>query len=418
MSTLALFMGLLLLSYLGSFLTWVSRGREQSGTAGLPGGSEYLVLGILAGPVVFRVATREALAPFDPFAYVCVGWLAVSSGLDYGWVGGRRVPFARILSGILLTVMCGAAVGAGAYFAAPHVTTLAVEDRLVLAFGLGIVGAETTRYSIQWIVDRHRASGALTEMLGDLVHSDELVPIAAVAFLFALRTPARATVHMPPLGWAVATLVVGLILGVLTALLLARDLRVAESWGTILGTSLITIGLAARLDLSGITAMFALGATIAWVSRHRADIRGMVVQTERAVLLPALVLAGARVDPSSIGRLWYVVALAVALRVAGKLVSGFLVSRKVPSASGGIGLSMLSAGGMTIATGLAIALRFPGRVGDTVLATAVCSTLLGELVGTVSLRRALDRAGEIPPPSVPKQEEPETEGSQAEEVHS
>ena len=57
--------------------------------------------------------------------------------------------------------------------------------------------------------------------------------------------PPRATVHLPPMGWAGATIVVGIALGLVTALLLARDLRVAESWGTILGTSLLATGLAA-----------------------------------------------------------------------------------------------------------------------------------------------------------------------------
>lgn len=404
MSTLALFMGLLLLSYLGNVLTWIS-GRGKGG-AGLPAGSEFLVLGILAGPLVFRVATRESLAEFDPMAYVGVGWLAVSSGLEYGFVGERRVPFSRILLGILLTVGCGVLVGLVTFRVIPFVADLRPEDRLVLALGVGIVCAETTRHASEWLVERHRASGPLTELLTDLAHSDELVPIAAVAVLFALRTPARAIIHMPSIGWAGATLAVGLLLGVLTALLLARDLRVNESWGTILGTSLMTIGLAARLDLAGVTAMFALGATIAWVSRHRSDIRAMVVQTERAVLLPALVLAGARIDPSSIGKLWMIAVLAIALRIVGKLISGFIVrfGGNARDASPLLGLSLLSSGGMTIATGLAIALRFPGRVGDTVLAAAVGSTLFGELVGTAALRRTLDRAGEIPPPSEPRAE--------------
>lgn len=402
MSTLALFMGLLLLSYLGSVLTWIS-GRGKAG-AGLPSGSEYLVLGILAGPLVFRVATREGLAAFDPIAYVGVGWLALSSGLEYGFVGERRVPLTRIVLGVLLTVGCGAMVGVAAYHAVPLVAELPQADRTALAFGLGIVCAETTRHGSHWLIARHRANGPLTDLLTDLAHSDELVPIAAVALLFAQRASTRVTVQLPSLGWAGATLLVGLVLGLITALLLARDLRVAESWGTILGTTLMTIGLAARLDLAGITAMFALGATIAWSSRHRGDIRAMVVQTERAVLLPALVLAGARIDPSAIGRLWIVVALAVAVRVVGKLLSGAVVRGVEPArgASPWLGFSLLSAGGMTIATGLAIALQFAGRVGDTVLAAAVLATLAGELVGTVSLRRTLDRAGELPPPSEPR----------------
>jgi hypothetical protein len=403
-SPILILMGLLVLSYLGSVFTFLQSGEggKRRG-AGLASGSEFLFLGVMAGPLVFRAVTRESLATFDPIAYCGIAWLALSSGLEYGYVGERRVRIPRVLAGVSLTVACGALIAAGVWYAIPFVVKIGFADRVALSFGLAIVGAETTRNAAQWLAERYDAKGPLTDLMSDLAHSDELVPIVAVALLFALRTPARATVQLPPIGWAGATLGVGLVLGVATAMLLARDLRVAESWGTILGTALMTIGLAARLDLAAITAMFALGATIAWVSRHRSDIRAMVVTTERSVLLPALVLAGARIDPVSIGRLWILVAVAVILRVVGKVISGFFV-RGHAAAKGAtplLGLGMLSSGGMSVAIGLAIAMRFAGKIGDTVLAMAVVSTVLGEITAAPILRRTLLAKGEVVPPPPP-----------------
>lgn len=398
MNTIAVLMALLFLSYLGSVFA-ASGGRRS----GLPGGSEFLVLGVLAGPLVFGAVTRSALSSFDPIVYVAVGWLALSSGLEYGWVRGRRVAIGHVFEGIALGVFCGVVVAAGVWFALPHIAQFSYADRLLLSGGIGSVCAETTRHAVRWVSDRYDTGGPLTDLLSDLSNSDEIVPIGVVALLFALRTPAHATVHLPPIGWAGATILVGIVLGVVTALLLARDLRVAESWGTILGTSLFTIGLAARLDLAGITAMFACGATIAWTSRHRGDIRSMVVPTERGVLLPALVLAGARIDPSSIGRLGLMIAVAVFLRFAAKLVVGLLIRAHGVARGAGplLGVALTSSGGMSIAIGLAMALRFPGHVGDTVLAVAVAVTLAGELSGP-ALRSVLIRAGEaherVPPP--------------------
>jgi hypothetical protein len=414
-SPIVILMGLLVLSYLGSVFTFLQSGEGgRRRGAGLASGSEYLFLGVMAGPLVFRAVTRESLETFDPIAYCGIAWLALSSGLEYGYVGGRRVRISRMLAGVALTIAGGALVGAGVWFATPYVVKLGFADRVALSFGLAVVAAETTRNASQWLVERYDAKGELTDLLGDLAHSDEIVPIVAVALLFALRTPARATVRLPPIGWAGATIGVGVLLGVATAMLLARDLRVAESWGTILGTALMTIGLSARLDLAAITAMFALGATIAWVSRHRADIRAMVVTTERSVLLPALVLAGARIDPASIGRLWILVGVAVVLRVVGKLFSGFLV-RTNSAAKGttvGLGLGLLSSGGMSVAIGLAISMRFGGKIGDAVLATAVLSTVIGEITAAPILRRALLAKGElveVVPPPPPPEGDPEEE---------
>ncbi len=407
MNTIVVLMALLLLSYLGSFL---ASGRGLRATAGLPSGSELIVLGIIAGPLVLGAVTRSSLETFDPLLYVATGWLALSIGLGYGHVDDRRVPLARMLAGIALSLLCGGIVAVGVWFAVPLVATMDTSSRLLLAGGIGAACAETTRLAIQWVVERYEAKGPLTELLSDLSQSDEIVPIAALALLYSLRPPAHATVHLPPLGWAGATVVVGVMLGVATAALLARDLRTGESWGTILGTSLMTIGLAARLDLAAITAMFSLGATIAVGSRHRRDIQQMVATTERAVMMPALVLAGARIDPSNIGRLGLLIPIALLLRFGAKFMVGVALRGSQPVAKGApplLGLGLVSSGGMTICIGLALALRFPGAVGDTVLATAVAVTLAGELAGPLALRRVLAGAGEIVEPApVSAPEEP------------
>ena len=395
MNTIVVLMGLLLLSYLGAFLTAGSKGL-----GGLPSASEFLVVGVLAGPLVFDAVTSATLETFDPLAYVAAGWLALSSGLEYGYAGSRRVRLPRMALGVALAIACGGLVACAIWFVAPSFATLGFADRVLLAGGMGCVCAESSRHGIEWVIRRDAAFGAVTSLVRDLSHSDEVVPIAAVALLFALRPPAHAIVHLPSLGWAGVTLGMGVLLGSLTALLLARDLRVAESWGTLLGTSLMTIGLAARLDLAALTAMFALGASIAWFSRHGSDIRAMVHTTERAVVLPALVLAGARIEPSTIGKLAWLAPIAIAVRLLAKLLSGWLVRASGPArgTSALFGLGLASSGGMSILIGLTMALRFPGRIGGTVLATAVAVSVVGELTGPVFLRRILGRAGEITAP--------------------
>ncbi len=410
MNTIVVLMALLLLSYLGSFL---ASGRGLRATAGLPSGSELIVLGIIAGPLVFGAVTRSSLESFDPLLYVATGWIALSIGLNYGHVDDRRVPLGRMVAGISLSLLCGGIVAVGVWLSIPFVATMDATSRLLLAGGMGAACAETTRLAMQWVVERYDAKGPLTELLSDLSQSDEVVPIGVLALLYSLRPPAHATVNLPPLGWAGATVVVGVLLGIATAALLARDLRTGESWGTILGTSLMTIGLAARLDLAAITAMFSLGATIAVGSRHQRDIQQMVSTTERAVMMPALVLAGARIDPSNIGRLGLLIPIALLLRFGAKFAVGFALRSSQPAAKGApplLGLGLVSSGGMTICIGLALALRFPGAVGDTVLATAVAVTLAGELAGPLALRRVLVSTGEIVEPapiSAPVEEEPE-----------
>jgi hypothetical protein len=59
----------------------------------------------------------------------------------------------------------------------------------------------------------------------------------------------------------------------------------------------------------------------------------------------------------------------------------------------------VSSGALSIGIGLSIAYRFPGQIGDTVLATAAILQLAGEFIGPASLKSALISAGEIATPS-------------------
>jgi Kef-type K+ transport system membrane component KefB len=203
---------------------------------------------------------------------------------------------------------------------------------------------------------------------------------------------------VPDLGWAGITLALGALLGVVAAALLGREFRLQESFGVLLGTSLFGIGLAARLGLSFLALMFAMGLTVAAASRHRDEVIAMVAPTERAILLPALVLAGARVEPRAAPGALAIVIAAVAARVVAKLVSGWLIGAAFPAARRAgfsLGLGLLSTGALSIAIGLAFALRFPGPVGDTVLLAVAVTTVFGEFVGPARLGVALTRAGEI-----------------------
>jgi hypothetical protein len=59
---------------------------------------------------------------------------------------------------------------------------------------------------------------------------------------------------------------------------------------------------------------------------------------------------------------------------------------------------MLSSGALSMCVGLSCALRYPGPLGDLVLAAAAAMCVLGEILGPPALKAALQRAGEIPEP--------------------
>jgi Kef-type K+ transport system membrane component KefB len=190
--------------------------------------------------------------------------------------------------------------------------------------------------------------------------------------------------------------------------LLGRESRLSESWGVLLGTSLFAIGLAARLNLSFLALMFFMGIALAGSSRHRDEVAAMIAPTERPVLLPALVLAGARISPRASPDLAWIVGVAIGVRLLVKLLVGVLVwagYRAARPAGPSLGLGLLSTGALAMAVGLSFALQFPGVVGDTILLTVAAVTIFGEFVGPGRLRVSLIRAGEITETKTPTSED-------------
>jgi hypothetical protein len=397
-SAIALLMGLLVLSFLGSLIVG---GR---GARGLPSGVEYLGLGFAVGPHVLGVVERPMIAEFDPIVQVALGWLAFGVGLDFGRIGGRRVRTASVVIGIGCAALTGVLVAIATHqlLRIVDIPGLDPTAELVFAAGAGAVTAETTRIAVQWVVTRWQAKGPVSKLLNELGASDDFAPLAAAGAIFAFTPPPGLALSLPPAGWLAASVLLGALLGTVTALLL-RGAEGGVEWGALFGTILLGTGTAVRFGLSAIFVTFVMGVALAAISRARRSLQRMVGATERAVLYPLLLLAGARLDPLPLfsnRMLGAVVAFVLLARIVGKLLSGLVVHFTMPAArpaGPALGIVLLSSGPITICVGLAFALRYPGIVGDSLLLCAAASNLLGELVSTLALHRLLGHVGELTP---------------------
>jgi hypothetical protein len=385
-----LLLGLLLLAYLGSNLVG---GRAIRGF-GLPSGSEYLVLGFALGPHVLDVLGRSLAHTFEPVVLVGTGWLALVIGVGYVRVADRWISPGRAAVGVLLGAVSCAAVTAAVYFAAPFFGGFTGFSRLAIALGMGACASATTRHSVRWVVERHGARGPLADFAADAARASAMVPPLALTVLFALA-PGGALPAVPVIGRVAITLVFGASIGLIAALLLGRDFRRDESWGVLLGTGLLTLGAADRAGLSLLGATFAMGLTLA-ASRHRLEIKAMLTPTEKPVLLPVVLLAGAYVNLKLPTSVFILVAVAVLAKIVIRVLLGTALGLGPARGTGAdFGVSMLASGGFSIAAALAFSTRVPGTPSDAVLLFAVVSTILGEWVAPAALRRSLARSGEL-----------------------
>ncbi len=395
MNAYLILVALLVLAYAGSA---IFRGRRIRGY-GLPSGSEYLILGVVVGPMILAAVTRATLATFEPISVTAISWLSLLAGANLGFSGERSVAPRRTAGGIALGVLCLVGSGAVVWMAAPYLMRIDGDARVYLALGVGCVCCETTRAAVRWVTERFGAKGPLADLVADMAEADDAVPFLGIAVLFAVGPrPEGAVLALPSWVGLVVTLALGVVLGATASALADVEKRRTERWGILLGTALLNTGVAMRLGLSAPSSMFAMGISLNLFSRHGHQLRSMLATTERPIVMPALVLAGAHLDLVDGAPMWGLVGVAVLARVFAKTLGGLAVRRMTDAAARSsplLGLAMLSSGSLTACVGLATALRFPGPVGRAVLGTSIASAILGEIIGPAMLRRELGFAGEI-----------------------
>jgi hypothetical protein len=177
--------------------------------------------------------------------------------------------------------------------------------------------------------------------------------------------------------------------------MLGRTFRINVFRGVLFGITLTAIGFSVRLGLSLLAVPFGLGLGLASVSRHRARVRRAAV-SERYILLPVLFLSGAMTSID--GVVPWLAAIAVAARLVMKTVAGmglWAAWREARPAGPLLGTGLVSSGALSVSVGMSFALLFPGVVGATILAASTLGVVVGELIGPSSLRRALERVGEV-----------------------
>jgi hypothetical protein len=360
------------------------------------------VLGPHFLPHILAILSPDLVTAFEPLAQVALGWLALVIGFDFGRTEQRRARVGNILAGLGGGILTGGAVAGAVWFFLTRVKHAPADvEHVILAGGIGAACAETTRHALRWASDRHGAAGTLTSLLADFAHSDDVGPLLAMTVLFSLAPVPLTRVQFQWWGWVAITVGFGVVLGIMTAVHIGRELRVAQTWGVLLGMSLLGLGVGARLGLSIMTVLFFMGWTTAALSRHRAALRTMVAPFERSIVLPALVLAGAHVDFDAMPGLAAIAAVAIVARIAAKLVFGAAVAAR-HKATPALGAGLLSSGALSVGIGLSFAIRFPGPLGEAVLAVAFVTCIVGEAIGPLALRRALRGAGDIVEPRSPE----------------
>jgi hypothetical protein len=391
--------GLLLLSYMGS-----SFGRKRRFRVASLSGVEHVVLGLVLGPLLLGLIERSWTKLFEPIVLVGAAWLGFVAGAQWPTPDTPRFTQAWLRStgfGLLLvttfSVVC--------YFSWPWLSgklpqTEGIEQWFYVFVGVFMTLPVATPASMSSILDRILVGDKTRALLVRATNVIPFLPVLGAMILIGTES-ARVDTHWVTLGTVIAPVVVGVLLGLITAGLISRFVHAEQAWGVILGTTLLGAGFSIRMGLSAVATLFWLGLSLSMFPAVRRTLNTLTDATERPVLLPVALVLGASLRADVHVEIWVLFGVMLVLRTLLVLSAGWIASLGFRESNLGLGFGAL----LTMPAALPLALQSEVSLrGESahqlpLLLFACAGLLVHEVFGQVALRRldANERSSHLPP---------------------
>jgi Kef-type K+ transport system membrane component KefB/predicted transcriptional regulator len=371
----------------------------------------YIAIGVLVGQSglgLIRPEDIAALRPLNLFALGIIGFL----------VGGEihmstLRQYARQFTAILLGegLLSFGLVGGVSYVLLWH----ALHDVAAAAAGavvLGAIASATDPASTMDVLWEYRARGVLTTSIVAIVALDD----ALAMLLYGLGTSAAQLLtggHASiarELGVVSLKLAGAVVVGSAAAVILGQFLKWSgkpeRALSLAIGMLLLTIGVAALVDMDVILASMTMGLVLA----NRAPRRSReLFETVRGFSVPIyvlfFVLVGARLGIKEMPPwLWGVVIAYVLCRGVGKVAGaalGAVLTRGDPLVRKYLGMSLFAQGGVAVGLSIMASHRLSGievtagmSLGDMIIFVITATTLIVQVSGPPMVKWAVMRSGE------------------------
>ncbi|MBO4836621.1 MAG: cation:proton antiporter [Clostridia bacterium] len=369
----------------------VSRGARA---VRLPNVTAFLVAGLVIGPCVAGLLTRDQVASMGIISDAALGFIAYSIGGEF------RLKYLKAIGKAPLTItafqgmMTALCVDAG---------LIAFGVEVPLALLLGAIALATAPAATLMVVRQYKAKGPVTQMLLPVVAMDDALGLmvfsisASVAHgLLGGSMTFRSMVLVP-----LAEIAGSILLGAALGLVLSVGARFFASRGNRLALSiacvLAGVGLCDMWGLSSLLVCMMIGAVMTNLSEQREVLMEQCDRFTPPIFLLFFVLSGAELDLGVLPSVGLIGVAYLLLRSIGKWTGTMLGAVCVHADSNikkYLGLTLLPQAGVAIGMASLVSSRFP-TLGSQVSTIVLAGVLVFELTGPVVTKLALTKAGEI-----------------------
>jgi len=373
----------------------------------------YLVVGVILGRSVLNVISEESTQKLELITDFGLGIVAFMIGTELS----RRL--IRRLGPRLLIIMVSESMAA---FFVVALLVWGLSDLVFPVSGLAVAGAlifgamapASAPAGTVAVIQEYDAKGPLTSLLLGVVGLDDAFAIMIYAFAAAaakMVLSAKATMFLAVVSGPCLEILGGLSVGAAVGVLLLLLLRCRRDRGDVLiftlGAILLASGLANALGLSLILANLSVGAVLANLSpRDTEHAYNAVERISAPVYVLFFVVAGAHLDLGVLATLTLLGPVYVVGRATGLIGGAYLgatLSGAEPVTRRYLGLGILSQAGVAVGLALTVANEFRspeyGQLGaqlaQLTINTIAATTIIFEIIGPITTKIALSRAGEI-----------------------
>lgn len=362
-------------------------------------GAEYLILGVLLGPRVSGLISANVIDSFGPFITLAIGWMGAVIGSEFHLKRMLRFRGELYQVAFIEAVLVVAIVGGTMLAILTRLFDIPLTDAIAPAASLGAIAVTTSASGIALAARRlARDRAARTPLLRQLQVTggmDAAVGVLAFGIILCI-------VHVPPPGdirpptpteWAVITIGIGVVGGILYHLFLGGERDPDRLFVALAGAITLASGTAAYARLSPLLPTMLIGAILANTARNRHEIGIVLHRVQHPLYLVLLIFAGAawRVP----GRLWVLpIAAFILIRLLAKIGSARVATR-LSGMSGALGrdwgLALIGQGSLAAAIALNYRIFDDSDLSNVVFTAALVSVLATDLLSARFVRAVVRR---------------------------
>ena len=361
----------------------------------LPNVTAFLVAGLIIGPCVSGIISKEQAASMGIISQAALGFIAYAIGGEFKLSYLKKIgkaPLTITLFQGLTTALC------------VDIGLIVLGFDVPLSLLLGAIALATAPAATLMVVRQYKANGPVTQMLLPVVAMDDALGLMVFSISASIAEGmlgGEITVQsmlLTPLIEIVGSIALGTVLG----LILAWGARFFASRGNKLALSialvLAGVGLCDMFSLSSLLVCMMIGAVMVNLSQQHEVLMEQCDRFTPPLFLLFFVLSGADLDLGVLPSVGVIGVLYLLLRFIGKwggTMLGSLCVHADENIRKYLGLTLLPQAGVAIGMAQLVSSRF-ATLGSQVNTIVLAGVLIFELIGPIATKLALTRAGEIP----------------------